>query len=103
MEKFGGKIKYTDDITYSSSRIINQSNFILNEYQSKFLSEIKRKYSYSDLLSTIKKFKNLRVLIIGELIIDKYTFGDIVGKSSKEPHLVSNESEQEFYIGGSGQ
>ena len=102
VEKFGGKIKYTDDITYSSSRIINQSNFILNEYQSKFLSEIKRKYSYSDLLSTIKKFKNLRVLIIGELIIDKYTFGDIVGKSSKEPHLVSNESEQEFYIGGSG-
>ena len=65
VEKFGGKIKYTDDITYSSSRIINQSNFILNEYQSKFLSEIKRKYSYSDLLSTIKKFKNLRVLIIG--------------------------------------
>ena len=102
VEQFGGKIKYTNDITYSSSKIINQNNFILNEHQTKFLAEIKKKYSYGNVLSMIKKFGNLRVLIIGELIIDKYTFGDIVGKSSKEPHLVSNESEKEFYIGGSG-
>ena len=27
-------------------------------------------------------------MIIGELIIDNYCFGEIIGKSGKEPHLV---------------
>ena len=31
VEKFGGQIKYTDDITFSSTNIINANNYIFNE------------------------------------------------------------------------
>ena len=43
----------------------------------------------------------MRVLVIGELIIDKYCFGDVIGKSGKEPHLVFKKNSTEFYLGGS--
>ena len=44
----------------------------------------------------------MSVLVIGELIIDKYCFGNIIGKSGKEPHLVLKEEVIEHYVGGSG-
>ena len=41
-----------------------------------------------DIANLISKFRTLKVLIVGELIIDRYCFGEIIGKSGKEPHLV---------------
>lgn len=102
VEKFGGKIKYTKDDVYSSSSIINSGNFIFNEDQKNFVNRIKKKFSYNQIFNLIQKFKNLKVMIIGEIIIDKYCFGEIIGKSGKEPHLVLSQKEEEYYVGGSG-
>ena len=46
--------------------------------------------------------KNLNVLIIGEIIIDKYVFSESVGKSGKEPHLVIKELNEKICLGGAG-
>ena len=48
-----------------------------------------------------QKLKQLKVLVIGELIIDRYFFGKVLGKSGKEPHLVMEENYSEDYLGGS--
>ena len=40
----------------------------------------------------------LKVLLIGETIIDQYISGDVLGKSGKEPHLVLNEKKNEKYL-----
>ena len=40
-------------------------------------------------------------MVIGELIIDRYCFGNVIGKSGKEPHLVMQQNEIEHYLGGS--
>ena len=44
--------------------------------------------------------KNLKVLIIGETIIDEYVYCEALGKSGKEPHLVLNEETKKNYLGG---
>ena len=44
--------------------------------------------------------KTLKVLVIGETIIDQYVFCDALGKSGKEPILVLREMESEEYLGG---
>lgn len=102
VRKFKGTIRYTDDFTFSSSKLINSGNFILNSEQKKFINQIKKKFTYEKIFNILKSFRKLKVLILGELIIDKYTFGNVVGKSSKEPHLVLNEKKNEYYVGGSG-
>ena len=35
------------------------------------------------------------------MIVDKYCFGNVIGKSGKEPHLVLKENKTEYYLGGS--
>jgi rfaE bifunctional protein kinase chain/domain/rfaE bifunctional protein nucleotidyltransferase chain/domain len=102
VKKFKGVVKYTTDPSFSSSKLINQGNFLLNSEQKKFINKIKKKFSYNEIFKILKSFKRLKVLILGELIIDKYTFGNVVGKSSKEPHLVLNQKKKEYYVGGSG-
>ncbi len=102
VESYGGQIKYTNDEVFSSSNLINTSGYLFNEDQKKFIKRLKKKFSYQQIYSQIKKFKNLNVLIVGELIIDKYCFGEIIGKSGKEPHLVLSQKQKEYYLGGTG-
>lgn len=99
-KKFGGKIIYSNDITFSSSNLINTHSNYFNKEQKVFLKQISRKYSFDFILKQIKKLNNLKVLLVGETIIDQYIFGDVLGKSGKEPHLVLNEKQQETYLGG---
>ena len=42
----------------------------------------------------------MKILTIGETIIDKYNFCEAIGKSGKEPILVLKESNEEQYFGG---
>jgi rfaE bifunctional protein kinase chain/domain len=48
----------------------------------------------------IDDFKKLKILVIGETIIDQYNFCEAVGKSGKEPMLVLKEIRKEQYLGG---
>ena len=102
VKKNGGKIKFTNDITFSSSNILNTGSFIFSDEQKNFINILKKKFTYHQIEKNLKKFKNLKILIVGELIIDKYCFGDVIGKSGKEPHLVLKENFSEYYLGGSG-
>lgn len=103
VKKNGGQIKYTADIQFSSSNIINEKNLLtINKDQFNYLKLIKNRFGYDYIKGEIKKFKKIKTLVIGELIFDHYCFGDIIGKSGKEPHLVLKENNDEFYTGGSG-
>ena len=47
-----------------------------------------------------KKFSKLKILVIGETIIDHYYFGEAIGKSGKDPIIALQEEKDEKYIGG---
>ncbi len=102
VKKYGGQIKYTNDDVFSSSNLINSSSYLFNDEQKKFISKLKKKFSYNKVYNEIKKFEKLKIMIIGELIIDNYCFGEIIGKSGKEPHLVLSQKKIEHYLGGTG-
>lgn len=102
VKKYKGQIIYTNDKKYSSSKIMNSKSFGLNEKQSEFIDILKKKYSLNYIISELKKLKNVKPLVLGELIIDTYCYGNAIGKASKEPHLVLSRLKEESYIGGSG-
>ncbi len=101
VENHGGKIKYTSEITFSSTKLINSHNLIFNKEQTDFIKKIKRKFSLDQIKRLIDSLKKLNVLVVGEIIFDEYNFGDVIGKSGKEPHLVLKEHFKETYAGGS--
>ena len=101
VKKNKGKIIYTNEKQMSSSKIINQFGLALNEEQIKFLDQIKKNDDYTSIINTLDELKKDKVLVVGDLIIDNYIYGDVLGKSGKEPHMVFCQSTKKFYIGGS--
>ncbi len=101
VEKYGGKIVYSNEITFSSSKILNASDMIFNENQKKIINKLKKRFNYNQIIKLLLKLNKLRITILGEIIFDEYCFGDIIGKSGKEPHLVLKEELTECYLGGS--
>lgn len=102
VKQANGKIVFTNDRSFSSSKILNSFSENLDENQNKFLNELKSKFDISYINRQLEKVKLLKISILGEIILDKYIFCETIGKSGKEPHLVLKELSEEKYLGGSG-
>lgn len=100
LKSFKGKIMYTKSPKLSSSNLLNNNFNYLSYEQKKYIENIKKNNQF-EFRSLFKKIEKMRVLIIGELIIDRYIFGEAVGKSSKDPIIVLNENKTLSYLGGS--
>jgi len=101
VEAHGGKLIFTDEITFSSSTLINRhmSNFPdeVNEY----LGGFREKNPANAVTDLLQNAGRLRALVIGEAIIDEYQYCETLGKSGKEPILAAQYRRSERFIGGS--
>lgn len=103
IKSVGGKLAHTSTDLYSSSNLINQSNLNLTDEQKLILNKIKKNKDFdndSKIQNKIDSLSKLKVLIIGETIIDEYVYCEALGKSGKEPILVLRDIYKEKYIGG---
>ena len=89
VKSVGGEIAFTSDITFSSSALINQHISQLSNEQKQYIDDLRVKYKFNEIVKYIDSLKKLKVLLVGEVIIDEYVFCKTVGKSGKEPVLVS--------------
>ena len=101
VKKNKGKIIYTNEKQMSSSKIINQFGLASNDEQIKFLNQVKKNDNLNSIINALNKIKQNRVLVVGDLIVDKYIYGEVLGKSGKEPHMVFSQSTKDMYLGGS--
>ena len=99
LKKIGGKIIYTQGISFSSSKLINL-NEVNSDSHKLLIKKIKKNYTFQKIKKLVENFKKIRVLIIGETIIDQYVFCEVLGKSGKEPILVLRDMKTEEYLGG---
>jgi rfaE bifunctional protein nucleotidyltransferase chain/domain len=100
VKKIRGRIAYTDDITFSSSGLINKHMSGLSQEAKKYLDNFTQRYSKADVLSYLENAMALKVLVVGEAIIDEYQYCTAIGKSSKEPTLVVKSLSNEKFTGG---
>ena len=100
LEAIGGVIKYTENITFSSSNLLNKFGDVYNDAQKYFIQKMFKDQNYDNIRMKIDDLKNLKVLIVGETIIDQYVFCEALGKSGKEPVLVLRDIKMEQYAGG---
>ncbi|KKL56722.1 hypothetical protein LCGC14_2242560 [marine sediment metagenome] len=97
----GGQIYFTDDIVFSSSSLINKYVEPISEKAKNFIQKLKTKYSIEQIVEKIEELSSLKVLIIGDAIIDEYQYVDLLGQSAKGQHLVANCRDSERFLGGS--
>ncbi len=100
LNSVGGKLHLTDEVTFSSSSILNKIASLVSEESKKFIEELKKNYSSDDIINILESLKGLRVLVIGDTIIDEYVFCNVLDKSGKEPIVAYKFLNEETYAGG---
>jgi len=97
----GGKLVFTSDETESATNLINTFLSQWDEDQAGAIKEVKGVTSKQELLDNIDELSNMRVLVLGEPIVDTYVFCQPENLSSKSPSISAKFISKEDYAGGS--
>lgn len=104
VEKYGGRIYFTQGEVYSSTKLLNNFFGALPEEVLETARGLRKKYG-NDLAEQIRKmvdsFGALNVLVIGDVIIDDYVFCKVQGLTTKDAAMSTRFDYMERYAGGS--
>jgi rfaE bifunctional protein nucleotidyltransferase chain/domain len=96
----GGELVVTDEELFSSSALLNHHFSMFSDDITKYLETIRSKYSIEKIEGLFDAVADLKVLVIGETIVDEYQYCEAIGKSGKEPVLVTRQRSSEKFGGG---
>ncbi len=100
VERHGGQIAYTTGQVFSSTKLINTVLSGLPKDVIKYMSSFIAKYSMNDIKKYAEAASRLKILVIGDVIIDKYTYCNVQGLMSKDTGYASRLEYSEEYLGG---
>ena len=100
VEAHGGRVHFTDDIVFSSSALLNQHFDISNPELRAYLQEMRSRDMLGKLMQMIEGIGQMRVLLVGDTIIDEYQYVSPLGKSPKENLIPTLYREREVFAGG---
>ena len=103
MEDIGGKLVFSSGEMLRSS--FSEMDDEVDPRLTPFLPDAymaRHKLTSSKLVDIIQRFQGLRVLVIGDLIVDDYIDCDPLGMSQEDPTLVVSPRQTNRFIGGAG-
>ena len=99
-EEMGIAIRFTGDIVFSSSHLINTCLSNLPQEMDDYMRVFRRRNSLDDIRTVLDRMAGLKVLVLGDAIMDAYQYCEAIGKSSKDPTLVVRRQSEDIFAGG---
>ncbi len=96
----GGQIHFTDEISFSSTSLINTFLAPYPDEARDFFAGLKKRYTAADIINILKSLQDVKVLVIGDIIIDEYHYCQGMGKSQKENIIATKYLNEEAFAGG---
>ncbi len=96
----GGQIYFTDDVTFSSTNLLNNYFAVFSPEADEYLRRFRRDYNAEQVIASLKALQPLRVLVMGDIIIDEYHYCKAIGKASKSATLTARFLSAERHAGG---
>jgi len=100
VRKLGGEVVFTDGIVFSSSKLLNNAFPTMPENVKLYLKDFAARYSFAGLRDGLEAKQGVRVLVVGDIIIDEYLFCNVQGLISKAHGLSARYQREERYLGG---
>lgn len=104
VEQYGGRIYFTQGEVYSSTKLLNNFFGALPEdvvEESRRLRKIYGSDVAQQVRDMIDAFAKLKVLVVGDIIIDDYVFCRVQGLTTKDAAMSTRYDYRERYMGGS--
>ena len=96
----GGEMMFTNEIPIRSTPLLNSYIDPYPEDVLFFLDSFKKKYSFTSFVDMVNRLQELRVLLIGETIIDQYDYVEAMDMSPKGGVLATRHLSSESFAGG---
>lgn len=100
VQKYGGKIQFTSGQVYSSTKLINTEMAGLPPDVIKYMKALQEVYSMHDITRYADLAEKMKILVIGDVIIDKYSYCGLQGLMSKDMGYSTRLDYSEEYYGG---
>jgi rfaE bifunctional protein kinase chain/domain len=102
---YGGKLVFSSgDTAFSSLDLLRRE--ILGEVTNSFVYPydymLRHNLTSKSLSTIIEKFRNLRVVVVGDLIVDEYVTCEPLGMSQEDPTIVVSPVDTVKFLGGAG-
>ena len=103
--QYGGKLLFgSGEVRFSSLDLLQreflETNFSTIRKPRDFL--FRHGFGFEDMVGVIKRFANLRVVVVGDLIVDEYINCEPLGMSHEDPTIVVTPIHLDRFIGGAG-
>lgn len=100
VESVGGKILFTEEITFSSTELLNRNFNLYEPHLQRCLDNLRNDDALDRLHNYIDKMQDLKVLVVGDAIIDEYHYVLPMGKAAKENMIATRYQDREQFAGG---
>ena len=100
VEAHGGRIHFTDEVTFSSTELINRHLNVFEPHIREHLDTLREKGGLEEICELIERVANYRVLLVGDAIIDEYQYVLPMHKTPKENMIATRYQDRELFAGG---
>jgi len=100
VEVHGGRITITEDITFSSSALINKNLPVFEPELKEYLESLHESMPIASLFELLDSVKDFKVLVVGDAIIDDYAYVRPMAKAPKENIIATHYHGREVFAGG---
>ncbi|HOX21919.1 MAG TPA: PfkB family carbohydrate kinase [Elusimicrobiales bacterium] len=101
VESAGGRMHFTDEITFSSTELLNKFFNVFSGETKTFIEDFRKQYCLSSVLDAVKSLQDLKVLVIGDAIVDEYHYCRGLSKPPKDNIVCAQFLGEERFAGGS--
>ncbi len=96
----GGEVRYIGSVVFSSTKLVNRHFQHIPETVRDFCRDLSGRISFEEFRGMVEGFQDLRVLVVGDAIIDQYAYLRVQGLTSKNRILSGRFLRQETFLGG---
>ncbi len=100
VKSVGGFLHFTDEISFSSSALINSYFAPYPKEAQDFFIRFKNRYTSRDITRHLDGIKDVKILLIGDIIIDEYHYCIGMGKAQKDNIIATRFMNEEIFAGG---
>ncbi|MFA5339989.1 MAG: PfkB family carbohydrate kinase [Candidatus Omnitrophota bacterium] len=100
VERLGGRVSYVGSVVFSSTRLLNKHFEVHPQGIKDFCKKLEKKCPPNDFRKIVEGFKDIRVLVIGDIIFDHYSTVKVQGLTSKNRIISARLIRHEMQAGG---
>ena len=105
VQSYGGKILFSSgDMSYSLAELLQgeTQRIVSNSFQKNKAFMNRHDINWKGLKAVLNDFNKLKVVVIGDVIVDEYITCDPLGMSQEDPTIVVSPVGVDLYLGGAG-